>query len=487
MKRLLKPFQGLSWKLTLSYTLVTVATWLVIEILLIGGVSFLLVNSNLIPSTLIYATNTFIAPQVADYLDQPQPDVESLTKWMEAAFADGLTFRSPGNPNLKFHLGDLDQNAIMIILDQNLNQLVGIPSSVELAANSITQDNLQLIEAAQMGEKTSGRISSISGGFLTTAVPVFNDNGDVLGIILMVLTYPPPGSLIQALSLVGVSLIIFTLAAGMVGTVFGYFTARGLTGRLRRISSAANAWSQGDFTVFIQDKSADELSQVAQQLNRMAEQLQHLLQTKQDLATLEERNRLARDLHDSVKQQIFATTMQIGAAKAVLGQDADETMKHMDQAEHLSRQAQTELGSLISELRPVTMSEAGLISALEDYANAWSQQNAVELEFVISDIPTIRTEAEQALFRVTQEALANISRHSQAANVQIELSVENSVIVLSIIDDGIGFDLPEVSEKGMGLSSMRERMQAVSGQLKIRSHPGDGTRITVIYPLSKGE
>jgi len=486
MKRLLKPFQGLSWKLTLSYTLVTVATWLVIEILLIGGVSFLLVNSNLIPSTLIYATNTFIAPQVADYLDQPQPDVESLTKWMEAAFADGLTFRSPGNPNLKFHLGDLDQNAIMIILDQNLNQLVGIPSSVELAANSITQDNLQLIEAAQMGEKTSGRISSISGGFLTTAVPVFNDNGDVLGIILMVLTYPPPGSLTQALSLVGVSLIIFTLAAGMVGTVFGYFTARGLTGRLRRISSAANAWSQGDFTVFIQDKSADELSQVAQQLNRMAEQLQHLLQTKQDLATLEERNRLARDLHDSVKQQIFATTMQIGAAKAVLGQDADETMKHMDQAEYLSRQAQTELGSLISELRPVTMSEAGLISALEDYANAWSQQNAVELEFVISDIPTIRTEAEQALFRVTQEALANISRHSQATSVKIEMSGLNSEIVLTIIDDGIGFDLPEVSEKGMGLSSMRERMQAVGGQLDIESHPGGGTQLIAKCPVSKG-
>jgi NarL family two-component system sensor histidine kinase LiaS len=406
---------------------------------------------------------------------------------MELAFADRITFESPENPNLSFHLGDLDQNSILRILDQNLNQLTGIPSSGVLDIRNIDQDTLELLQLAQNGENTPERISRISGGLLTTAVPVFNDNGEVLGVILMVIRYPPPGSLVQTLSLIGVSIILFTFAAGLVGTVFGYFTARGFTGRLRRISSAADAWSQGDFSAFIQDRSADELGQLSQQLNRMAEQLQHLLKTKQDLATLEERNRLARDLHDSVKQQVFATTMQIGAAKAVLGQDSDETMKHMDQAEQLSRQAQTELGSLISELRPVTLSEAGLISALEDYANAWSQQNAVELKFVISDIPAISIEIEQALFRITQEALANIARHSKATSVKIEMSGLNSVIVLSIIDDGIGFDLPEVSEKGMGLSSMRERIQAVSGQLEIESQPGGGTRITAICSLSEGD
>jgi NarL family two-component system sensor histidine kinase LiaS len=480
MKRLLKPFQGLSWKLTLSYTLVTVATWLVIEILLIGGFSFLLVNSNLIPSTLIYVIDTFIAPQVADYLDQPEPDIESLTVWMETAFADGLTFRSPGNPNLTFHLGDLDQNAILIILDQNLNQLIGISSSLELETNSITQENLQLIKAAQMGEKTSGRISRISGGLLTIAVPVFNENGDVLGIILMVLNYPPPGSLIQALSLIGVSLVLFMFAAGLVGTVFGYFTARGLTGRLRRVSSAANSWSQGDFSVFIKDRSADELGQLAQQLNHMAEQLQHLMRTKQDLATLEERNRLARDLHDSVKQQVFATTMQIGAAKAGLGQDAEQALEHLERAEQLSRQAQSELGTLIRELRPVTISDEGFISALESYANDWSQQNAVELEFVVSDIPAIGSEAEQALFRVTQEALSNMSRHSQATSVKIKISSVNSGIRLMIIDDGVGFDLPAVSGEGIGLTTMQERMLSVGGYLEIESQPGEGTRITAV-------
>jgi len=306
-------------------------------------------------------------------------------------------------------------------------------------------------------------------------------------VILMVITYPPPGSLVQTLSLIGVSIILFTLAAGLVGTIFGYFTARGLTGRLRRVSSAANSWSQGDFSAYIQDRSSDELGQLSEQLNRMAEQLQQLLQTKQDLATLEERNRLARDLHDSVKQQVFATTMQIGAAKAVLGQDADKTRKHLDQAEQLSRQAQSELGVLIRELHPVSLKEAGLLSAMEAYANDWSQQNAVELELITSDIPVIPKEIEQALFRVTQEALANISRHSQATHVIIDLSGSKSEILLAINDDGIGFDFFEASDKGMGLTSMRERMLSVGGQLAIESRPGKGTRITASWLGLEGD
>lgn len=485
MKRLRKSFQGLRWKLTLSYTLVTVATWLVIEIILIGGISFLLIYSNLIPSALIYAIDIFIAPQVTDYLDRPRPDIESLAEWMESAFADGLTFQSPENPKITFHLGDLDQNAILIVLDQNLNQLIGIPAFDDLETRTINQGTLKLLEAAQIGEKTPARISNISGGLLTIAVPVFNDNGEVLGIILMVITYPPPGSLTQTLSMVGLSLILFTMAAGIVGTVFGYFTARGLTGRLRRISSAANTWSQGDFSAFIQDRSTDELGQLAQQLNRMAEQLQHLLQTKQDLATLEERNRLARELHDSVKQQVFASTMQVGAAKTMLDQDPDAAREHLDEAEQLSQQAQTELASLIRELRPVSLLEQDFIPALEEFVADWSRQNDMEVEITVAEEGTLPMDVEQALFRVTQEALSNVTRHSEAMKVEILLHCEENEVFLTISDNGKGFDISAAEDQGMGLHSMRERMQALGGSLVVESEPGKGTRLTARCLISK--
>jgi signal transduction histidine kinase len=116
-------------------------------------------------------------------------------------------------------------------------------------------------------------------------------------------------TLVQVFLSVVHSILFNVLAAGFIGAVFGYFTARGLTCRLIGNSIAGNARSQGDFSAFIQDRSSDQLIQLAQQLNRMAEQLQNVLKTKQDLATLEERNRLGRDLHDRVEQLVFATMM----------------------------------------------------------------------------------------------------------------------------------------------------------------------------------
>ena len=483
----MKFFRGLSWKLTLSYTLVTVATWLVIEVLFIAGVSFLLLSSDLIPGAMIYAVDSFIAPKVAEYLDQSEPDIDSMRGWMEQAFKDGITFESPENPNLSFHLGDLDQNAYISILDQNLNQLTGFPQTSEI---EIRPDDIyirDLVEAARVGVKTPERITEISGGYLTTAVPVFTEKKEVLGVILIKITYPPPGSLTQTLAFIGVSIILFTLSAGIVGTIFGYFTARGLTARLRNISSAADAWSRGDFSAFIHDRSADELGQLSGQLNRMAEQLQHLLKVKEDLAAIEERNRLARDLHDSVKQQVFATTMQIGAAKAVLDQNAEETLKHMDQAEQLSRQAQAELGALITELRPVSLSDEGFIASLEDFSTRWSQQNGIEVELALSQIPFIPQEIEQALFRVAQEALANVSRHSEATEVMIEIFEKDSEIILSISDNGIGFDVTEVCGAGMGLTNMAERLHSVGGVLDIDTREGTGTRIKARCPRTIGE
>jgi hypothetical protein len=99
----------------------------------------------------------------------------AIGRWMEQAFKDGITFESPENPNLSFHLGDLDQNAYISILDQSLNQLTGFPQASEI---EIKPDDIyvrDLVEAARVGDKTPERITEISGGYLTTAVPVFNE------------------------------------------------------------------------------------------------------------------------------------------------------------------------------------------------------------------------------------------------------------------------------------------------------------------------
>ena len=155
MKYLRDLFGRLRWKLTLSYTLVTVATLLVLELCLIAGIGLLVINSNILPRALISAVDFFIVPQVAMYLDQPQPDVESLAEWLEVASTEGITFHSSQNPKISFRLGDLDQRLSLIVLDQNLNWLAGIPKPHNQAPNVISESSSELITATLNGGNRS--------------------------------------------------------------------------------------------------------------------------------------------------------------------------------------------------------------------------------------------------------------------------------------------------------------------------------------------
>jgi NarL family two-component system sensor histidine kinase LiaS len=480
---MLRRFRGLRWKLTLSYTVVTVATLLVVEIVILVGIGAIILHSNFLPGLLTYAVETFISPQVADYLDHPRPDVVSLTNLLEMASGEGLTFQSSQNPKIIFKLGDFEEDTALTILDRDLVPLASIPESVDRASYDDAGD---LLDAALRGEDDIDKISRISNGFLTLAVPVTREDGDVLGVVLMIMPFPPRDALTQALSLIGGSLILFTIIVGIIGTIFGYITARGLTKRLNAVSEAAGSWSRGDFSTYIRDRSGDEIGTLSQQLNRMAEQLQNLLHAKEELATLEERNRLARDLHDGVKQQVFATTMQVGAARVTLDMDLGTTREHLNEAERLARQAQAELDAILRELRPIGLQAKGLIQALRDHIDDWSRSNHIVAELDVQGEGDLPLDIEQALFRVAQEALSNIARHSQAGHVEIHLEVDRDAISISIHDDGTGFDINEAEGKGVGLRSMRERVEALGGSLRVESIPKEGTKVVARIPLPEG-
>ena len=482
---MLRAFRGLRWQLTLRYTVVTVATLLVVEILLLVVIGYALINSSILPGLLVYSVENFINPQVATFLDETQPDVESLTVWLQDAFNQGLRFQSSQNPRIVFELGELEQDTALIVLDQNLDRLTSIPQPVENLPNEIYAGADQLFEAASRGETDPDIISQVTDGYLTIAVPVTTDGGEVLGVVAMFMPYPPLSGLKQVLSLIGFSLILFTIAAGVVGTIFGYFTARGLTKRLRTVSQAADSWSQGDFSDFIHDRSGDEISQLATQLNRMAEQLQNLLKTRQELATLEERNRLARDLHDSVKQQVFASVMQIGAARAKVDEDSNTVVEHLNKAERLSRQAQDELAIIIRELRPADLREKGLPQALKEHITSWSLLNEISTDIRVSGEGSPHLEIEETLFRIAQEALSNVAKHSEATHVDVQLVFAGDEISLEISDNGKGFNVSIAEGNGVGLRSMRERVESLGGSLKIKSILGQGTNLLAQLPLPK--
>ena len=208
---------------------------------------------------------------------------------------------------------------------------------------------------------------------------------------------------------------------------------------------------------------------------RLVEELQATQKKLQELAVLEERNRLARDLHDSVKQQVFAISMQLSAARASLKED-DNAYPAVSQAEKLAQQAGTELTTLIHQLRPPVLGKKSLAEAIKVHVSDWIHQTDIETETDVSEV-SVSSDSEQALFRVLQEALANVTRHSRANKVWVRLKSKNDHVVLTIEDNGIGYDAQGIV-KGVGLDSMKERLAAVQGRLDVSSRQSQGTRIT---------
>jgi NarL family two-component system sensor histidine kinase LiaS len=314
------------------------------------------------------------------------------------------------------------------------------------------------------------------------AAPVTDEDGRVLGVVVGTLGLPD--LTVVTLVLLGVGAIALTVPAAIIGTIFGFVTAWSLTRRLRRLAHAARAWSRGDFSVKPSDRSKDELGQLSRELNSMAGQLENLLETRGELATLEARNSFARDLHDSVKQQVFATSLQIAAARALIEQDKEAAESHLAQADEMVRLAQKELNVLIHEMRPVALEGKGLPAALSDYAADWSRRSEIPAEVHVRGEREAPLEIEQALFRVAQEALANVARHSGASRVEVDLVYDAHRVTLRVADDGRGFDPKERSQEGFGLRSMSERLEKLGGRVDVESAPGEGTRVDGICPLA---
>lgn len=480
-------FRGLRWKLTLSYTLVTVAALVVVLMLAGAAVLIFIQNERFLPR-LGAQTVAGSAGQIAPALDRRPPDLDRVERWLDLVETNGFqtSFEYGGEATFDPHI--LTGNEMQILVVDREAQVVArrpersgpVGSPVDTSA---APQLAELLDNALAGERDLDRLYTVTPEkILLIAVPVLNSDSRTVGAVvyygpLSVSEAPLPEVLQTFFSFI----LLITLTAGLIGTIFGFFTARGLTRRLGKMSRAAEAWSRGDFSVQARDRSTDELGQLARNLNHMAGQLGTLIETRQDLATMEERNRLARDLHDSVKQQAFAISMNLGAAQALWERDPDKARSKLDAAAALSRQAQNELTALISTLRPVQLEGRGLASALRDYLPAWQRNTGIQAVFEARGSGQMPPEYEQALFRIAQEGLANIARHSGAKEARLTLEFKNGQVRLEVSDDGRGFNAMQPA-KGLGLQSMRERAQALGGELRLQSG-SQGTRLSAVLPL----
>lgn len=215
------------------------------------------------------------------------------------------------------------------------------------------------------------------------------------------------------------------------------------------------------------------------------ENMQLFEQTK-ELAVIEERNRVARDLHDSAKQKAFAALAQLGAVNGILKHDPSNAWTHLAEAENLVYEVIQELTFLIQEMYPMALKEKGLATTLREYVFEWENRNGVMINLVIKNPRRMELETEQAIYRMIQEALANVARHSQADQVDLSLEFNEHTVEILVQDNGVGFQ-PAQKSNGLGLRTIQERAESIGGHASIHSQPGCGTRVSITTPLLRDE
>jgi signal transduction histidine kinase len=206
-----------------------------------------------------------------------------------------------------------------------------------------------------------------------------------------------------------------------------------------------------------------------------------LYEQAQQLAVMKERNRLARDLHDSVTQALYGVTLYSeAAARQLLSGERDMAIEHMGEIRNTAQESLREMRLLIFELRLPMLQEEGLAAALHARLEAVEGRVGLETEFRAETDGRLSPEIEEGLYRIAQEALNNALRHARARSVAVHLHQTNGTVTLKIEDDGIGFDPVAARELGgFGLRGMSERAARLGGELAIQSNPGQGTTIRV--------
>lgn len=236
------------------------------------------------------------------------------------------------------------------------------------------------------------------------------------------------------------------------------------------------------------------ITAIIEQSTKRRELIDKLEAAQADLAAaerregvLEERQRLAREIHDTLAQGFTSIVLHLEAAEQVMKLDPEKLQKYIDQARATARNSLDQARRVVQDLRPDLLEEGSLSEAVERTAARWQVDTATPVTTKITGNPTpLHPNIEITLLRAVQEALNNIHKHAQATEVRLTLSYMSDLIILDVQDNGVGLDQAEPSllSSGYGLQAMRERAEYCGGSMTIESDPGEGTTVMITIPLT---
>ena len=267
-----------------------------------------------------------------------------------------------------------------------------------------------------------------------------------------------------------------------VGVLFGLFSTGRLIRRIRRLALGTEAMAEGDLRSRIPVSGGDEVGQLEQAFNTMAGRLEQAIRAERDAAGLAarraERTRIARELHDSISQDLFSASLVATGLRKALPSET-RLWSQASSMEGTLERTRREMRAMLMELRPVALEDAGLAAALEEMCRAYETRLGIPITARI-ELPDLTPAVEHAVLRVVQEALGNAVRHGNPATIEVDVNGVGGKVHLTIRDDGAGFDLDRVAERhGMGLELIRERVDELGGTVQVVTAPQQGTTVRV--------
>ncbi|MDQ2821019.1 MAG: histidine kinase [Pseudomonadota bacterium] len=337
----------------------------------------------------------------------------------------------------------------------------------------------QMVQSRQSGASTN-RVVEQADGWISAATfaPVGGDARQVtVGLYML-----SPSTKIQhsTNNFVGIGILLLS-----VNSMAALFLVSILTRRIKRAGRAATAWTHGSLAARIDDAGMDEFSRLTRQFDLMADAMGNVIEVKKALAAADERNQLARDLHDSAKQRAFALNLQLSAAQQMIGAHEDGA-RLVATALSLTNHLQQDLSNVIRRLASPTIAEAGFRQVLVDAVEVmlagsgigWSLSLSEPAETALAGKPEISHE----LFLISMEAVANSLKHARCTTCAISGEQRGSTFYWRIVDNGSGGDLSPERSNGMGLASMRQRAERLpDGAFHIAPATGGGVAVTVTF------
>ena len=284
----------------------------------------------------------------------------------------------------------------------------------------------------------------------------------------------------------------FVLIGGFLIAGSGFFFSRAVTHPLRLLAEGAREIAEGNLEKKVAVQSRDEIGQLSYAFNVMVDRLKEDKEKLQGLATLEERERIAQELHDTLAQELVLLQMKLSEAQMELAPSVSAPIrKILEEIRKITEGAYEDVRQSIFGLRTMVSRSLGLIPTLTEYLHDYSEMRKIPVSLKISQPQLFQfsPHVEVQLIRIIHEALTNVFKHAQARKGVVSFELDGSHARVIVEDDGKGFVADPTRNHSLhfGLKTMRERAEGVGGRLTIDSAPGKGTKVVVSLPLEKKE